>query len=89
MVEQVFEDAQQADDEQGSTAFLPGDHGPSESISALVNQGETIGTKHQQATEKPASVQAKPFVGKNVKVTGTLDTATNTIHVATIEPPSS
>ncbi len=33
--------------------------------------------------------QAKPFVGKNVKVTGRLDAATNTIHVTTIEPPSS
>jgi hypothetical protein len=33
--------------------------------------------------------QAKPFVGKNVKVTGTLDAATNTIHITTIEPPSS
>lgn len=28
--------------------------------------------------------KAKPFDGKNVKVTGSLDTATNTIHVAEI-----
>lgn len=33
--------------------------------------------------------QAQQFVGKNVTVTGTLDTATNTIHVVTIAPPSS
>lgn len=33
--------------------------------------------------------QAKPFVGKSVKVTGTLDATTNTIHVTTIEPASS
>jgi hypothetical protein len=33
--------------------------------------------------------QAKSFVGKTVKVTGTLDTATNTIHVTNIEGPSS
>jgi hypothetical protein len=33
--------------------------------------------------------QAKQFVGKSVKVTGTLDSATNTIHVANIEGPSS
>jgi len=33
--------------------------------------------------------QAMQFVGKTVKVTGTLDTATNTIHVTNIEPPSS
>jgi hypothetical protein len=33
--------------------------------------------------------QAKQWVGKKVKVTGTLDTATNTIHVANIEAPSS
>src|SRR6266481_5522065 len=33
--------------------------------------------------------QAKSFVGKSVKVTGTLDTATNTIHVTNIEGPSS
>ena len=33
--------------------------------------------------------QAKEFIGKKVKVTGTLDAATNTIHVASIEPPSS
>jgi hypothetical protein len=33
--------------------------------------------------------QAKSFVGKSVKVTGTLDTATNTIHVTNIESPSS
>jgi len=32
--------------------------------------------------------QAKSFVGKNVKITGTLDESTKTIHVATIEPPS-
>jgi uncharacterized iron-regulated membrane protein len=33
--------------------------------------------------------QAKQWVGKKVKVTGKLDTATNTIHVANIEAPSS
>lgn len=33
--------------------------------------------------------QAKQFVGKSVKVTGTLDAATNTIHVTNIEAPSS
>ena len=33
--------------------------------------------------------QAKSFVGKNVKVTGTLDEATKTIHVTNIEAPSS
>jgi hypothetical protein len=33
--------------------------------------------------------QATPFVGKKVKVTGTLDAATNTIHITTIEPPAS
>jgi hypothetical protein len=33
--------------------------------------------------------QAKQFVGKAVKVTGTLDTTTNTIHVTNIEAPSS
>ncbi len=33
--------------------------------------------------------QAKEFIGKKVKVTGTLDAASNTIHVASIEPPSS
>lgn len=35
------------------------------------------------------SEQAKQFVGKNVKVTGTLDASTNTIHVANIEASSS
>jgi hypothetical protein len=30
--------------------------------------------------------KAKSFVGKSVKVTGTLDVATNTIHIAEIEP---
>jgi hypothetical protein len=30
--------------------------------------------------------KAKPYVGKNVKVTGTLDASTNTIHVSDIEP---
>ena len=30
--------------------------------------------------------KAKEFAGKNVKVTGTLDVATNTIHVTDIEP---
>lgn len=33
--------------------------------------------------------QAMQFVGKTVHVTGTLDTATNTIHVTNIEPPTS
>jgi Protein of unknown function (DUF5818) len=33
--------------------------------------------------------QAKQFVGKSVKVTGTLDTGSNTIHVTNIEAPSS
>lgn len=33
--------------------------------------------------------QAKQWVGKKVKVTGKLDTATNTIHVVNIEAPSS
>ncbi len=33
--------------------------------------------------------QAKQFVGKAVKVTGTLDATTNTIHVTNIEAPSS
>lgn len=33
--------------------------------------------------------QAKQFVGKSVKVTGTLDAGTNTIHVTNIEAPSS
>ena len=31
------------------------------------------------------AAQAKPYAGKTVKVTGTLDPATNTIHVANIE----
>jgi Protein of unknown function (DUF5818) len=31
--------------------------------------------------------QAMQYVGKTVHVTGTLDTATNTIHVTNIEPP--
>jgi hypothetical protein len=30
--------------------------------------------------------KAKPFEGKNVKVTGTLDMASNTVHVTGIEP---
>ncbi|HVN78761.1 MAG TPA: DUF5818 domain-containing protein [Terriglobia bacterium] len=30
--------------------------------------------------------KAQPFVGKNVKVTGTLDVATNVIHITEIEP---
>ncbi|MGA7849285.1 MAG: DUF5818 domain-containing protein, partial [Terriglobales bacterium] len=33
--------------------------------------------------------QTTPFVGKNVTVTGTLDAATNTIHITIIEAPSS
>jgi hypothetical protein len=33
--------------------------------------------------------QAMPFVGKSVKITGTLDAPTNTIHVTNIEGPSS
>jgi Protein of unknown function (DUF5818) len=33
--------------------------------------------------------QAKSFVGKSVKITGTLDEATKTIHVTNIESPSS
>jgi hypothetical protein len=33
--------------------------------------------------------QAKQWVGKSVKVTGTLDATTNTIHVTNIEAPSS
>jgi hypothetical protein len=33
--------------------------------------------------------QAKQFVGKSVKVIGTLDASTNTIHVANIQAPSS
>lgn len=33
--------------------------------------------------------EARPFVGRNVTVTGTLDAATNTIHITKIEPPSS
>jgi lipopolysaccharide export system protein LptA len=32
--------------------------------------------------------QAKQYIGKNVKVTGTLDPATNTIHVSNITPAS-
>jgi len=36
-----------------------------------------------------SSDQAKPFVGKSVKVTGTLDGTTNTIHITNIEPASS
>ncbi len=30
--------------------------------------------------------KARPFAGKDVKVTGTLDAQTNTIHVAEIQP---
>ena len=33
--------------------------------------------------------QAKQWVGKSVKVTGTLDATTNTIHVTNIEAPTS
>jgi hypothetical protein len=33
--------------------------------------------------------QAKPWVGKTVKITGTLDDATKTIHVTNMEAPSS
>lgn len=33
--------------------------------------------------------QANKWVGKSVKVTGTLDATTNTIHVTNIEAPSS
>jgi len=33
--------------------------------------------------------QAKPFVGKSVKITGTLDESKKTIHVMNIEPASS
>jgi hypothetical protein len=32
--------------------------------------------------------QAKPFMGKNVKVSGMLDGSTNTIHITNIEPAS-
>ncbi len=32
--------------------------------------------------------QAKQYVGKSVKVTGTLDPSTNTIHVTNIEVPA-
>jgi hypothetical protein len=32
--------------------------------------------------------QAKKFEGKNVKVTGTLDVATNTIHISNVEMAS-
>ena len=35
------------------------------------------------------SEEAKDFVGKTVTVTGTLDTATNTIHILNIEAPHS
>ena len=32
--------------------------------------------------------KAQQYVGKNVKITGTLDASTNTIHVSDIEPAS-
>jgi uncharacterized protein DUF5818 len=50
----------------------------------LVLKGDT-GTSYK--LDNPD--QAKQWVGKKVKVTGTLDTATNTIHVANIEARSS
>ncbi len=57
------------------------------------SNGELV-LKEGYPSEKPDSKatyklddqeKAKQYVGKSVKVTGTLDSATNTIHVASIE----
>jgi hypothetical protein len=47
----------------------------------LVLKDEATNTTYKLDNED----QAKQYVGKSVKVTGTVDPATNTIHVANIE----
>ena len=43
-------------------------------------------TDHMATYQLDDQNKAKSFEGKSVKITGTLDVATNTIHVSEIEP---
>lgn len=53
-------------------------------------KGKLVLKDHSGASyELDNAGQAKQFVGKRVKLTGTLDTATKTISIVSIEPSSS
>jgi lipopolysaccharide export system protein LptA len=52
---------------------------------SLALQDAASGTTYKLDSED----QAKQYVGKDVKVTGTVDPATSTIHVTNIEPSTS
>ena len=70
----------------------------SETFMGTIGQSKgTLVLKTGYATKDPNSKttyklddqeKAKQYVGKNVKVTGTLDASTNTIHVSDIAPTS-
>jgi hypothetical protein len=55
----------------------------------VLKSGYATGNPKSKSTYKlDDQEKAKQYSGKNVKVTGTLDSSTNTIHVSDIQPAS-
>lgn len=81
--------------QQDATQSMPSQQAPADADKATVFTGKVMEAKGQfvlmdAATKTTYALddqdKAKPFNGKTVKVTGTLETASNTIHISNIEP---
>ena len=89
-------DTAAAEPQQQSEAQMPAS-GASTTQEAKVFSGRIVNEKRELVLQDPVSkviykldepAKAKPYVGKQVKVTGKLDADSNTIQVQDIEPIS-
>ena len=79
--------AQEAQEQQKSQTFV-GTIGQSKGTLVLKTGYATKDPNTKTTYKLDDQEKAKQFEGKNVKVTGTLDASTNTIHVSEIAPAS-
>jgi hypothetical protein len=79
--------AQAGQEEQKSQTFM-GTIGKSKGTLVLKTGYATNDPSTKTTYKLDDQEKAKDYVGKNVKITGTLDASTNTIHVSDIKPAS-
>lgn len=81
--------------QQDSTQAQPPQQAQGDAAKASTFTGKVVEAKGQLVLMDSATKttyvlddqeKAKPFKGQTVKVTGTLETASNTIHISNIEP---
>ena len=78
----------QAQEEQQKSETFVGTIGQSKGTLVLKTGYATKDPNTKTTYKLDDQEKAKPYVGKNVKITGTLDASTNTIHVSDIAPAS-